>query len=142
MNLELVEITRHNLSDLLALDAGDGGLQVAPNMKSMAQAAVYAEAWPRGIAVDGALVGFLMLYDPSLTAQPEEPEFSLWRLMIDRQHQGRGYGGAAVRALIAHVRTRPGADALQLSYVQDSAGALKAERFYRSLGFAPTGEID
>lgn len=137
--LELVEITRHNLAELLALDAGDGGRQVAPNLKSMAQAAVYAEAWPRGIAVDGALVGFLMLYDPSLTPAPEEPEFCLWRLMIDQRHQGRGYGAAAVRALITHLRSRPGADMLYLSYVQGTAAA---ERFYRSLGFAPTGEID
>lgn len=140
--VELVAITRHNLAELLKLDAGDGGRQVASNMKSMAQAAVYAEAWPRGIAVDGVLVGFLMLYDPSLTAQPEEPKFALWRLMIDQRQQGRGYGAAAVRLLIDHVRTRPGADTLYLSYVQDSANAAAAERFYRSLGFTPTGEID
>lgn len=137
--IELVAITRHNLTELLALDAGDGGRQVAPNIKSMAQAAVYAEAWPRGIAVDGALVGFLMLYDPSLTPTPEEPEFCLWRLMIDQRHQGKGYGAAAVRALIEHVRQRPGARVLYLSYVQGTAAA---ERFYRSLGFEPTGEID
>lgn len=140
--VELVAITRHNLAELLQLDAGDGGKQVAPNLKSMAQAAVYAEAWPRGIAVDGVLVGFLMLYDPSLTAQPEEPKFTLWRLMIDQRQQGRGYGAAAVQALIAHVRTRPGADTLYLSYVQDSENVAAAERFYRSQGFTPTGEID
>jgi len=139
MRLELVTITRHNLAELLKLDAGDGGTQVGPNIKSMAQAAVYAEAWPRGIAVDGVLVGFLMLYDPSLTPTPEEPRFSLWRLMIDRSQQGKGYGAAAIRALIAHVRTRPGADALHLSYVPGNAGG---EGLYRSLGFEPTGEID
>ena len=137
--LELVEVTRHNLAALLKLDAGDGGLQVASNLKSMAQAAVYAEAWPRGISVDGELVGFLMLNDPSLTPEPEEARFSLWRLMIDKHQQGKGHGAAAVRALIAHVRTRPGADTLYLSYVE---GVDKAERFYRSLGFTPTGEID
>ncbi|QPF71982.1 GNAT family N-acetyltransferase [Roseateles sp. DAIF2] len=142
MSVQLVEITRDNLDELMKLDAGDGGRQVASNMKSMAQAAVYAEAWPRGIAVEGRLVGFLMLYDPSLTPTPEEPEFALWRLMIDQREQGRGHGAAAVRALIEHVRGRPGAEALYLSYVQDSAKAAAAERFYRSLGFAPTGEID
>ena len=139
MELELVAITRHNRAELLALDAGDGGRQVAPNVKSMAQAAVHAEAWPRGIAVDGRLVGFLMLYDPSLTPAPEKAEFSLWRLMIDRTQQGRGYGAAALRELTRHVRTRPAAQTLYLSYVQ---GNDAAERFYRSLGFLPTGEID
>jgi len=139
VTLELVTITRHNLAELLMLDAGDGGTQVGPNIKSMAQAAVYREAWPRGIAVDGVLVGFLMLYDPSLAPAPEEPRFSLWRLMIDSSQQGKGYGATAIQALIAHVRTRPGADALHLSYVAGNTGG---ERLYRSLGFEPTGEID
>ena len=45
----LREVTRHNIQAVMSLDAGDGGRQVAPNAKSMAQAAVYGEAWPRAI---------------------------------------------------------------------------------------------
>jgi GNAT superfamily N-acetyltransferase len=33
----------------------------------------------------------------------------LWRLLVDRRFQGRGYGGAAVRSVAEYVRGRPGA---------------------------------
>lgn len=139
-SVELIEITRANLDEVLKLDAADGGRQVAPNVRSMAQAAVYAEAWPRAVAHDGVIVGFVMLNDPSLTAEPEEPDYAIWRLMIDKSRQGEGLGAAAVRAVIAHLRAnRPDAHELFLSYVD---GVAAAERFYRSLGFAPTGEVD
>jgi diamine N-acetyltransferase len=77
-----------------------------------------------------------MLYDPTLVEHPEDPDFFLWRLMIDKAHQGKGFGRAAVEALIEHVRTRPGARRLLVSHVQ---GADRLPRFYQSLGFVYTG---
>jgi diamine N-acetyltransferase len=139
MALKLVPVTRDNLRAVCALDAGDGGRQVAPNVMSMAQAAVHGEAWPRAIEVDGELVGFLMLYDPSLVSEPHEPDYYLWRLMIDREHHGRGYGRAAVLELIEHVTKRPGATRLLVSYMPP---ADHLARFYASFGFVPTGEVD
>ncbi|MEO7246506.1 MAG: hypothetical protein ABIX12_15335, partial [Rubrivivax sp.] len=81
--VELRPVTRHNLDAVCALDAGDGGRQVASNQRSLAQAAVHGEAWPRAICAGDAAVGFLMLYDPSLLPDPEDPDFALWRMMID-----------------------------------------------------------
>lgn len=135
--VELRAVTKDSVRDVCRLDAGDGGENVAPNAYSIAQAYFSPEAWFRAIYADDQLVGFLMLYDPSLTAAPEEKEFMLWRLMIDRAHQGRGYGHAAVEALVEHVRTRPGADALHVSHVKESQ---PLARFYGSLGFTYTGE--
>ena len=132
-------VTRQNLAAVCALDAGDGGHQVAPNQRSMAQAAVHEEAWPRAIYAGEQAVGFLMLYDPSQCAAPEEPDYFLWRLMVDSAQQGRGIGHAAVALLIAHVRTRPGAMQLKVSHVE---GADATRRFYLSLGFVDTGEVD
>jgi diamine N-acetyltransferase len=137
MTIELREITRDSVRAVCALDAGDGGQQVAPNALSIAQAYFCAEAWFRAIHAGDELVGFLMLYDPTLTEAPEDREFMLWRLMIDRRFQGLGYGRAAVEALAAHVRTRPGADALYVSHVKE---AERLARFYRSLGFDYTGD--
>lgn len=143
MSLRLVEVTPDNLDAVCALDAGDGGVQVAPNQRSMAQAAVYVEAWPRAIEVDGALVGFLMLSDTSLRASAAPPHtYYLWRFMIDRRHQGRGLGERALQVLIDHVKTRPGAQALTLSYVPGQPASERLARFYGRFGFAPTGEID
>ena len=70
-------------------------------------------------------------------AKPDEPDFFLWRLMIDKAHQRKGLGHAAVRLLIDHVRTRPGAKKLLVSHMS-KADALG--RFYGSLGFVYTGE--
>jgi diamine N-acetyltransferase len=142
MNVRLVAVTRDNLRALCKLDAGDGGTQVAPNVMSMAQAAVHPEAWPRAIEADGRLVGFVMLYDPTLAPPahpPEQPHFYVWRLMIDREHQRGGLGRAAMQRVIEHVRARPEVDRLLLSYVPP---AEHLARFYGSLGFEPTGEVD
>jgi diamine N-acetyltransferase len=137
MPIELRQVTKNSVRAVCALDAGDGGQQVAPNAVSIAQAYFSPEAWFRAIHAGDELVGFLMLYDPSLAPDPEDREFMLWRLMIDRRFHGRGYGAAAIEQLVAHVRTRPGADALYVSHVKE---AQRLARFYRSLGFDYTGD--
>jgi len=136
MTIQLREVTRATVTAVCKLDAGDGGRQVAPNAVSIAQAHFQGEAWYRAAYDDEALVGFVMLYDPTLVEKPEEPDFFLWRLMIDKEHQGKGYGRAVVEALVEHVRTRPGARRLLVSHVK---GAEKLSVFYRSLGFEYTG---
>ena len=137
MNVSLREVTRDTLRSVCRLDAGDGATQVAPNAVSIAEASFYDEAWFRAIYDDDALVGFVMLYDPTLAETPEEPDFFLWRLMIDKAHQRRGLGYAAVNVLIDHVRTRSGARKLLVSHM-NKADALG--RFYSSLGFKYTGK--
>ena len=139
MTVELREVTRHTVSFVCKLDAGDGGKQVAPNAVSIAQAHFQGEAWFRAVYDDELLVGFVMLYDPTLVDSSAEPDFFLWRLMIDKSHQAKGYGRAAVEALVAHVRTRPGARRLLVSHVKD---ADRLSRFYQSLGFRYTGVED
>lgn len=137
MNVSLKEVTRETLRAVCKLDAGEGATQVAPNAVSIAEASFYDEAWYRAIYDDDALVGFVMLYDPTLAEKPDEPDFFLWRLMIDRAHQRRGLGHAAVNVLIDHVRTRPGAKKLLVSHMS-KADALG--RFYGALGFSYTGK--
>jgi diamine N-acetyltransferase len=139
MAVTLREIDRDSVRAVCRLDAGDGGVQVAPNGVSIAQAHFEPAAWFRAIHAGDELAGFLMLYGPTLSPAPDENRFMLWRLMIDRRHQGRGYGHAAVECLVEHVRSRPGADALYVSHVQE---AHRLARFYQSLGFVDTGEVD
>lgn len=139
MSVTLREITKDTVTTICKLDAGDGWTQVAPNGVSIAQAHYNREAWYRAIYASDEAVGFVMLFDPTLSATPERPEFFLWRLMIDHRFQRRGHGHAAVERLVEHVRTRPGADALYVSHVP-AAEALA--RFYQSLGFRYTGAQD
>lgn len=136
MTVSLKQITRETVRAVCKLDAGDGATQVAPNAVSMAEASFYDEAWFRAIYEDDTLVGFVMLSDSTLAEKSEEPDFFLWRLMIDKAHQRKGLGHAAVNLLIDHVRTRPGAKKLLVSH---SSKADALGRFYGSLGFVYTG---
>ncbi len=136
MTVSLKEVTRETVRAVCKLDAGDGATQVVPNSVSMAEASFYDEAWFRAIYEDDTLVGFVMLYDPTLAEKPEELDFFLWRLMIDKAHQRKGLGHAAVNLLIEHVRACPDAKRLLVSHMS-KADALG--RFYGSLGFVYTG---
>jgi diamine N-acetyltransferase len=75
-----------------------------------------------------------MLYE-----DPEKPEYYLWRFMIAGEHQGRGYGRAALRLVIDRVRSLPGARELLTSCVP---GEGSPRPFYEALGFAATGEVE
>ena len=133
----LREITRETVDEVLRLEVAPEqiGRFVASNAKSIAQAHYYPEnAWFRAIYAGETPVGFVMLWD-----DPVKHEYGLWRLMVDGRYQGRGYGRKALELVIDHVRTRPGATALD-------AGAHPGEgspiSFYEKLGFALTGEVD
>jgi diamine N-acetyltransferase len=138
-DVSLREVTTENLEAVLALDVGEDQRPfVASNAKSIAEAHFHPEAWFRAIYAGETLVGFLMLHDDSLRADPpEERCYFLWRLMIDAAHQGRGFGRRAVALLVDHVRTRPHAHELLTSFRR---GAGSPEGFYDKLGFRPTGE--
>jgi len=106
---------------------------VASNALSIAQAHFSNKAWFRAIYAGDTPVGFIMLYD-----NPDEAEYFLWRLMVAGSEQGKGYGRKAVEQLIEYLRTRPRADRLLTSYVPVEGGP---EKFYRKLGFVPTGDV-
>jgi diamine N-acetyltransferase len=110
---------------------------VAPNAVSIAQAYFEPRAWFRAIYADEEPVGFLMLYDDP--DDPGGPRYYLWRLMIAAAHQRKGYGRQALQLLVKHVQGRPGATYLGTSCFPASGGG--PERFYRSFGFEPTGEV-
>ncbi|MFC1550842.1 GNAT family N-acetyltransferase [Candidatus Neomarinimicrobiota bacterium] len=107
---------------------------VAPNAHSIAQAHFSIYAWFRAIYADKTAIGFLMLYD-----DPKKPEYYLWRLMVDKKYQGLGYGAAAIKLLIQHVKSRPNATELLTSVVQEDGGP---QGFYEKLGFKLTGEYE
>ena len=132
-SVSLRGITQENLHDILNLSVADSqkGL-VASNAKSIAEAHFAEDAWFRAIYADEAPVGFVMLSDV-----PEKAEYYLWRMMVDKAHQRKGYGRRAAELLVEHVRTRPGARELFTSHVKKDGNA---GEFYLKLGFAYTGE--
>ncbi len=134
--ISLHEVTKENLVPVLRLKvAPEQERFVATNAVSIAQAHFHAEvAWFRAVYADKTPVGFLMLED-----KPQAPSYVLWRFMIDRRFQRLGFGARAIRLLVEHVRTRPGARELLTSCVPGD-GSPRA--FYEKLGFVHTGEVD
>lgn len=109
---------------------------VASNVMSLAQAWLYYDA-ARPFAVlneTGEVVGFIMLdWDEN------ERTAGIWRFMIAEEHQGKGYGKAALSEAVRLIRESGRFDMAHLSYVP---GNEKAQNLYRSVGFVETGELD
>jgi diamine N-acetyltransferase len=133
--VSLRPITDDNLRAILRLKvAPEQEKFVAPNPVSLAQAHFNKYAWYRAIYAGETPVGFMMLYD-----DPVQPQYFLWRLMVDARYQGHGFAWRAVQQLIDYVRTRPGATELLVSHGQ---GEGSPAWFYSRLGFTYTGEED
>ena len=137
----LREITPENAEAIFALSVRDSQKHlVASNERSIAQAHFEEAAWFRAIYADEEPVGFVMLHDETLRAEPHEPGYVfLWRMMVDQRFQGMGFGERAMQLLINHARTRPHDGKLRTSWHH---GEGSAEGFYLKLGFNPTGVDD
>lgn len=134
-NVTLQEITAATVRAVCALEVRpEQRGYVAPNALSIAQAYFEPRAWFRAVYADDAPVGFVMLHD-----DPEKHEYFLWRFMIAADHQGKGYGRAALDLVVEHVRTRPGATELVSSYVPGEHGP---RDFYVRYGFRDTGDVE
>ncbi len=127
---------------------------VASNDISLVQAYVAAgtgcSAFPFAIYRDKKPIGFLMigyneaaLYEMDGETPPAalKNNYSIWRLMIDKKYQNRGYGREAIRLALEFIRTWPcgKAEYCELSYEPENE---VAAGLYHSLGFAENGEMD
>jgi diamine N-acetyltransferase len=138
-------VTEADREALLPLRRGPGQEKYLNSMVEIfAEAVEDARAMPRSWSVHdaetGALVGFTMISDnipPPIDDDLVGPYF-LWKLLIDQDSQGRGYGWATLDAAIAYVRTRPGADVL---YTSCSDGPGSPRPFYLRYGFTDTGRV-
>ena len=144
--VRLVEVGIKNFDELidLAPEKSQYGF-VADNSYSLAEA--YANiadgryAKPFGIYAGDEPVGFLMIgYDISDEDADREKfpllvgSYLIWRFMIDKKHQKKGYGREALKLALDFVRSFPcgKAEYCWLSYEPENEVARK---LYRSFGF-------
>lgn len=90
--------------------------------------------WPRAIVADGEVAGFLMAAEMT----EAHPNPYLWRFLVDRIHQGRGVGSAALDLFEQRCRDQ-GATAIEVSWVE---GPGSPSRMYRARGYEPSGKIE
>jgi diamine N-acetyltransferase len=138
--LELIELT-YRARDFLLLDVHENQKNL---VASVAQS--YADAlfppvdykygppvpWIRGVLLNSEPVAFVMCADP--TEQQKDPW--LWRLLVDKSHQGCGIGRFTVESVLTRYREMGCARVLVCwAPVEGNAGD-----FYKKIGFIETGE--
>lgn len=142
--VRLVEIDEHNLRDVFRVrTAPHQEDYVADNSRSIAEAHLCTPpGWYRAVYDAEVCVGFVMLAhfdDPAHELYCRYHGWYLWRLLIGASQQRRGYGTQVMRLVCHHIDEQGGPRRLTTSWNPDLGGP---ERFYRGLGFEPTGEID
>jgi diamine N-acetyltransferase len=118
------------------------GLTVAPdqegfvvaNLYSIAQSAIEPTWVPLAVTHGETVIGFAMYGH-----QVDSGRWWIIRLMIGAEHQGKGFGQAAMEALIARLVDRHGVGEIRLGCV---LGNDRARRLYERLGFRDTGEVE
>ena len=153
--IRLEKIDAKNLWDVIDLKVKKEQKEfVAPNDISILQAytAIGTEcrAFPFAVYHGKKAVGFLMIgfneaamYEFYDEKAPEalKNNYSLWRLMIDKRYQKRGYGREAIRLALEFVRTWPcgKAEYCEVSFEPENE---VARELYHSFGFEENGEMD
>ena len=142
MIIKLEPVNDNNRDAVLALSVREDQPFIATNEASLREAEeANAEqpgmARPFAIYADEKLVGFCMFaFNPE--EEDEDDRYWIWRFMIDRNEQGKGYGQAALQEIIQYFKEN-GADRLFLSTGPENKTGLHV---YHKAGFRETGIID
>ena len=141
MKIELRVIDDTNMDAVVSLEVSDSQKKYIASNKESLEAAGSEEykniARPFAIYADDKLVGFTMF---AFEVDYEDPNdrYWLWRFMIDKNLQGKGYGSPALEKIIEYFRNN-GADHIRLSTKDTNTVALS---LYHKYQFKETGEMN
>lgn len=134
--VHLEPVTKDNLDEVLSLTVHDSQKGfVSSTAESLAEAYVYNEtAFPFAVYDGREIVGFIMMgfYEA-------KQYYTLWKLLIDRKHQHKGYGRKALELGIAFLKDRFRVTEI---YTGVSPGNLSAKNLYHAVGFQDTGVFE
>ncbi|MBN6522848.1 GNAT family N-acetyltransferase [Acinetobacter pittii] len=135
--ISLKDLDRENwiLCAKLSLDESQKDY-VAPNVYSIAESKVEEHYCPRVICSNDRVIGFLMYCVE--VGPPDETLFWLFRFMIDKNNQAKGYGTKALQIAIDEMAAK-GAKRIRTMYKSSN---YVAGKLYKKMGFRETGEYD
>jgi diamine N-acetyltransferase len=135
MTIQLRPITADNWREAVRLKVAEHQKNwVAPNVYSLAQAAYETENRPHGVYDGETMVGFIMF---GLEEYEGQQVWGINRVMIGADFQRRGYGRAAMNAILNLMREEDAANDVYISYVPGNEGA---PELYESFGFVHVGK--
>jgi len=117
VNLKNVAADNWEAGVYLSSVPGQEGL-VGSNLHLVTNAQFNPEARPLAVDAGNCIVGFPM-YDEQKTKDKAQ-EASIYRFMIDRKHQGKGYGRATLGKALEKIRAIPGVYSISIRYMPEN----------------------
>lgn len=134
--IRLLEVNEENFDEVIGLSVAPSQEKfVASNVRSLAQCYIYREdgdVFPMAVVHEDRTVGFLLL-----EKDVDEGFYLVWRMMIDRKEQGKGFGEEVLREVLRQAKEAPGIDAVRADYVK---GNDAMAHLLSKLGFVRIGE--
>lgn len=128
------EITRENFWECVSLTVADDQNEfVTSNAVSIAQAKVQPECIPLAIYDEEEMVGFLMY-----CIDEDDSEYWIYRMMIDKKHQSKGYGKKSLEKLLGTIKADKTRNKIFLGVHKESVAAVKV---YECFGFKFDGQV-
>ena len=139
MKITLKKITEQNRQECFSLKVDSAQSEyITSNENSLKDAQENVEvARPFAIYADDKMIGFTMFAWDENYEDPED-RYWLWRFMIDKSLQGKGYGHLALKEIIQYFKDN-GADSITLSTKPSNKAALS---LYHQFGFKENGEMN
>jgi diamine N-acetyltransferase len=158
IELKKISILDDNMKECIALDVlPEQDNFVASNAYSLAEAYDMNKermeggednfAVPYVVYENGKMVGFAMYGyflpdedDGEEAYSKDEPIYYFWRLLIDKNHQGRGIGREVVRQVMEEIKAKPHGEA-SYCYVSYEPTNIASKTTFASYGFEEDGRV-
>lgn len=151
--IKLKAINHDNWMECIELDVHDYQHQfVNPNIFSLAEAYVHSDAnkedaeefyrcIPFAIYNDDQMIGFTLISYEKKCDFDDGPGYEIYRLMIAKDYQGKGFGKEAVERIVEYIKTFPygKVDNIYASWHPDNKAS---ERLCLGNGFEVVGKDD
>ena len=159
IELRAISILDENMPECVALSVAPEQQEfVAANSYSLAEAFDYNKAFaekgvgeiavPYAVYENDVMVGFVMYgyfppddEDDEDAYDVEESYYYVWRLLIDKNYQGRGIGREVVRQVMEEIKAKPCGEA-SYCYVSYVPSNIASKNTFLSYGFEEDGRIN
>lgn len=139
LDVKLMKIVWDNFRDVIELKLEKEQEKHLPsNVYSIAESTLSPLFHPRAICVNDKVVGFTM-YQFGEVGESDEDDCTIWRFMIDRNHQNTGIGKIAMGMLLEEIEAHQRCKLVDIYYDPLNFAARKLYAIY---GFKEVGERD
>ncbi|MBN2363752.1 GNAT family N-acetyltransferase [candidate division WOR-3 bacterium] len=134
MEVIFKDIDQSNFYDCMDMEVRDDQPYVASNSFSVAESKIFPQWTTKSVYHGDQMVGFVMY-----TIDQGKKELYLCRFMIDKSHQGKGYGVATLNLLKKIALETEEIEKIVLSTNPKNKDGI---RIYEKYGFRDTGVIE